>query len=308
MTPILEEALRLWGLEGAQTRKVAERENTVYEIERGQTRAALRLHRQGYRSDAELASELDWMAALAQGGLCVPAPLPSQSGAVLKRVQGVQIDLLTWLPGVTLDTCFETLPPPARAALFESLGQNMARLHLISDQWTPPIGFTRCRWDAAALVGHSPLWDRFWTNPELTSLEQTHLRTFRDQARARLSERSNPDFGLIHADLVPGNVMVDDGQLHLIDFDDGGYGDRLFDIATALLKHAQSPDFNALKSALLEGYSKERAIDVTDLPLFMALRAVTYVGWNITRMTEPNGKARNQRFIKTALHWIDRAA
>ena len=59
-----------------------------------------------------------------------------------------------------------------------------------------------------------------------------------------------------------------------IDFDDGGFGYRLFEVATALLKHRGAADYAALAEALIEGYRAERELDATPLPLFMALRAV----------------------------------
>ena len=57
--------LAAWGLAGAPCRLVAQRENRVYRVETPDGARALRLHRAGYRSPAELKSELDWMAALA---------------------------------------------------------------------------------------------------------------------------------------------------------------------------------------------------------------------------------------------------
>ena len=114
------------------------------------------------------------------------------------------------------------------------------------------------------------------------------------------------DHGLIHADLVAGNVMTDGPNLTLIDFDDGGYGFRLFEIATALLKHTDAPDYPILSDALIEGYTTERALDLAQLDLFIALRAATYVGWNITRMSETGGAARNARFVHAATHHATR--
>ena len=104
--------------------------------------------------------------------------------------------------------------------------------------------------------------------------------------------------------------MVDDDQLHLIDFDDGGFGFRLFDIATALLKNLDEPDYAKLRGSLLEGYASVRSIDLAALDLFILLRAATYVGWNIERMSEGGAIARNQRFINTtrrlALEYISK--
>lgn len=108
------------------------------------------------------------------------------------------------------------------------------------------------------------------------------------------------DYGLIHADLVRENVMVYGDKLWLIDFDDAGFGFRLFDIATTLLKNLHEPDFNQLRGALLAGYRSERPICTRQLDLFMALRAVTYVGWVASRLNEDGSGIRNERFIETA--------
>ena len=138
--------------------------------------------------------------------------------------------------------------------------------------------------------------------PRLTVTCASFLIRFRQHALARLStEQESLDFGLIHADLVPENVMrAEDGTLYMIDFDDGGFGFRLFDIATALIKHRVEPDFTDLRAALIEGYQSQRTLDVGGLEFFMALRAVTYVGWIITRMGEDGARARNKRFLAQA--------
>ena len=95
--------------------------------------------------------------------------------------------------------------------------------------------------------------------------------------------------------------MWDGEAVQLIDFDDGGFGYRLFDIATTLLNNRNEPDYNALKSALIEGYLSVRQIDLDALDLFVALRAATYVGWIMTRMGENGAEARNRRFIDTTI-------
>jgi len=37
-----------------------------------------------------------------------------------------------------------------------------------------------------------------------------------------------------------------------------------------------------------------------ELPLFEAIRACSYIGWNISRMDEAGGRERNVRFIAEA--------
>ena len=108
------------------------------------------------------------------------------------------------------------------------------------------------------------------------------------------------DYGLIHADLVRENVMLDGNDIRMLDFDDGGFGFRLFDVATALLKNRAEPNYGHLQSALIAGYRAKRELNTEKLDLFLALRAVTYVGWIVPRMEEDGSPVRNARFIDDA--------
>lgn len=301
MNVVVGKALPLWGLAGADYALVAARENAVYRIKTPKVTYAMRLHRKGYRSDDELGSELHWMKAVHDGGVHVPIPITSLTGDVMHVVDSIQVDVLTWMDGNTLDAILAQSDASVRIALFYALGQNMARLHEISDAWKPPAGFTRCAWDVDGLVGETPIWDRFWDNPALTIRDRDLLIALRHRAQTDLQDLLvTSDYGLVHADLVAANVIADGTSLCLIDFDDGGYGFRIFEIATALLKHIDAPDYSTLKRTLIDGYASVRAVDLAPLDLFMALRAATYVGWNITRMDEDNGMTRNTRFIQTA--------
>ena len=299
MTDPVEQALALWDMAGAECHFIAGRENRVYQVRHGSEAYALRFKRPGYRDLAELASELDWLAEMARAGLGVPAPRPSVNGRLLETVDGQVVDLITWLTGTPLGRSREpmTLADPVRT--FSDLGAEMARLHLACDEWKVPQGFTRCRWDAEGLLGKAPLWGRFWDSPMLDAPTRAMLRDFRQQA-ARALAALDLDTGLIHADLVRENVLIDGTALHLIDFDDGGYGYRLFDVATALLKNRAEPNYPALRQALLDGYLGVRHLDMDQLDLFLALRAATYVGWIVPRMDEPESTVRNTRFIKDA--------
>jgi Ser/Thr protein kinase RdoA (MazF antagonist) len=299
VTDIVDQALTLWDMTGAKYRFVAGRENLVYCVFHDGERHALRLKRPGYRERKELASELDWMAEMARAGLSVPTPRLSKSRNRLEQVGGHFVDVITWLPGTPLGQSRAPLQLADPERVFSDLGAEMARLHLACDAWTAPEGFTRCTWDIAGLLGRAPLWGRFWENPMLDTATCLMLRDFRTEATQELS-RLDLDAGLIHADLVPENVLIDGTKLRIIDFDDGGYGFRLFDVATALLKHRADPKYPALKQALLGGYLSVRPLDMAQLDLFLALRAVTYVGWIISRMDEPGSPERNRRFIQDA--------
>lgn len=301
MTEDARAALARWGLERSEFTFVAGRENRVFRVRSDRGDFALRLKRPGYRSDAELVSELQWLDAMDRSGLAVPRPEPSLQGRWLEFVQGQRVDLLRWVAGRPLGASREPLDLDDAAGTFFRLGHEMARLHQASDQWSRPAGFTRRAWDLDGLLGEQPLWGRFWENPTLDAPTRRLLEDFRAAATQRIAQRSGTlDYGLIHADLVRENVMIDGSRIALLDFDDGGWGFRLFDLATTLLKNLAEPGYEQLKAALLAGYAQLRPLDPGLLELFIALRAVTYVGWIVPRMGEDGAPGRNRRFVETA--------
>lgn len=301
MTDPVEDALALWGFEKAVCDFVAGRENRVYRVSAAQGDFALRFRRPGYRDDVELLSELQWLDAMHHAGLSVPRPRAALSGKVLEDLGGCRVDMVGWLPGHPLGQSRNRLDVPEPLAVFRQLGAEIARLHTACDAWQVPEGFARCSWDADGLLGENPLWGRFWENPTLDAGTRRLFETFRGEARRHLDgEADGLDQGLIHADLVRENVLLDGAAIRMIDFDDGGFGFRLFDIATALVKNRAEPDYDDLKAALLEGYRGLRPLDERMLDLFMALRAATYVGWIVPRLGEPGSPGRNKRFIDEA--------
>lgn len=301
MTDLAQKAAAEWGLAHARLQFVVGRENQVYRVSDASGDYALRLKRPGYRQSIEIESELMWMATLDRAGILVPRPIPSKRGNLLEPVDGYFVDLLTWLPGQTLGAALLESPQPSVDRLFFDLGRQMALLHAASDAWVKPDFFTRVRWDAEGLLGDSPVWGRFWEHPMLSVDEKILFDDFRAKALQDLGRMQDAiDFGLIHADLVRENVLLHGERIGLLDFDDGGWGFRVFDLATTLLKFMDSRDYAVLKEALLRGYLSVRSMDVSALDLFLGLRAVTYVGWIVPRLGEDGALDRSHRYIATA--------
>ena len=293
--------LAAWGLADAPHRLIAQRENRVYRVETGAGPVALRLHRAGYRSRAELQSELDWMAVLARGGLPVPAPVPARDGRMCVEIDGIAGDVLSWIDGAPMGIDGRLAKLEDMPGTYRALGAAMARLHDLSDAWQPPAGFSRPSWDADGLLGDAPLWGRFWDNPLLNPDQRRLFSAVREVARARLSDADlTADYGLIHADLVPENVMLGPQGLTMIDFDDGGWGYRSFELATAANRTLREDRSQVLIAALLDGYASRREIAPSELLLFQALRGFTYVGWIVPRLDEPGVSQRVERVLSTA--------
>ena len=269
-------------------------ENATFKVEDGEGRAfVLRLHRPGYHTLAELDSERDWTAALHRAGVAVPVGVRAADGRWYVPVATEEDDgpgerlagLTTWTEGEVLSAVLDREGPASAPARFRALGAAAAALHAQAAGWTPPPTFTRHSLDAEGLVGSAPLWGPFWTSPALSVGERALLRDTRERLAAALARlgRGPEIFGLIHADLHPGNVLIDaHGDLTVIDFDDAAFGWRAFDIAVAVSRHWGEADFPAVHSAFLDGYAAVRPLDpgaAALTPMFCLIRALSVIGW-----------------------------
>jgi Ser/Thr protein kinase RdoA (MazF antagonist) len=299
-------ALAHWDLPGQVPELIKYRENAVFKVTLAWGEpAALRLHRPAYHSAAALASELAFMANLRDRGLAVPQPIPAANGALLVAFgEGpFHADLIGWVEGEPLGETGVPLAGKGRdlPAIFRAIGREMALLHGAADAFRQPVGFERPAWDAAGLLGAAPFWGRFWDCPMLAPEDRAYLTGLRETLAARLAAIApGLDYGLIHADIVRENIFVQGDAVAFIDFDDCGFGFRLFDLATTLLRNRREPAYPALSAALIEGYARIRPqveAELEHLPLFLLLRALTYIGWAAARPDLPDNAARLQRYI-----------
>jgi Ser/Thr protein kinase RdoA (MazF antagonist) len=272
---------------------VAVSENVTFRVAAADTadHYALRLHRPGYNSLGELESERCWMEALQRAGVQVQGGLRTRAGAHFCRVWIPQSSeeryagLTRWMPGELLaERLAHSVEAALEARAYCQIGRLAAAIHRQSASWEPPGGFTRPRLDAEGLIGAAPRWGRFWEHPELTMEERALLLQARDTLASRLRAygRSRGSFGLIHADLHPENIVIHDGTVGVIDFDDAAFGWFVYDLATALLECWGTPAYPALRDALVSGYREVRPLASRDegmLETFLLLRGMSMLGW-----------------------------
>jgi len=292
-----ETAALAWGARILRT--LRDRENHVCEcVLPSGDRAALRLHRAGYQSPAAIRSELWWCAELARAGLPVPAALPALDGQLLVGLpDGRQASVIAWMEGEALGEAAKpfTRPLPQVLDIYHALGQLLSRVHQTTDRLVLPDGFTRPRWDLEGLVGDQPHWGRFWEHPAAATDQRITLIRARDALRERLSG----EIGLIHADVLRENVLVNGRSVSLIDFDDSGFGFRLHDLGTALVQTVYHREQPQLRAALMAGYG------TTDEPMVQAFtlaRTLVSVGWTMPRLQpdDPIHKSHLARAVMVA--------
>lgn len=246
-------------------------------------RYCLRVHRPGYQSTRSIESELAWLDALrVDASLPVPQPLAGHSGALLQQIDH---DLQT--RHCVLFRHIEGEEPSFGSGLepiFEVLGGYAARMHQHAESWTRPHGFTRQAWGAGQVLDSDGLWGDWRSAPGV----DVSIRPVLDRLDERLREDlaaygTDADrFGLIHADMRLGNLLVDEERVSLIDFDDSGFCWFAYDFAAAISFHETEPEIAALKDAWLRGYLPLRALtsrDIAALDTMVLLRRMALLAW-----------------------------
>jgi Ser/Thr protein kinase RdoA (MazF antagonist) len=300
---VAEQACKQWTCVTSAPQLFMHRENSVFKVETTRGPAALRIHRHGYHSTAAIQSEMQWMAHLSQNGIHVPEPLANLHHTYLTEIHHngkIYIaDVLTWLAGEPLGNSTDPLAygKSRLERIFFNLGATIAQLHLLSDAWDIPPGFERPAWDRDGFVGERPFWGAFWNASDLSSAQQDVLNQARRKAELELDalRETGADYGLIHADFVRQNILVTATDVRIIDFDDSGFGFRMYDMATALVKNRSEPHYVEIKQSLFDGYRTRRMISERDertLDLFLTMRDFAYLGWMEDRRGEPGVEQR----------------
>ena len=291
-TPAAEAALKFFPIDAVDLSLVSLAENVTFKVtDRSSAAYVLRLHRPGYHTLEELVSERAWIRALAASGIDVPDGVPARDGRdyvpVTIRATGEQryAGMLRWTEGRLLSHVLaETRDDRVVEDYFAQLGALTAAMHNQASAWRPPPGFTRHALDADGLMGEAPHWGPFWEHRSLTAAERRLLR----EARARMHEtlarlsRDPLGYSLIHADMHPGNILVDGDRLVVIDFDDAGFGWHQYDIAVVLTYWQSKPNAEAIERAFLAGYRATRAVPDEGLaliPTFRLIRWMASIGW-----------------------------
>ena len=253
------------------------------------------------------------MQALAESGVRVAEAIPDNGGNlfVSRELAGldgsVQVDVFQWMDGQPLGSVEAGVEggEDEIARIYFTIGELAARVHNQAAAWTPPAGFSRHAWDEDGLVGSRPLWGRFWELPALSGRQRELMKRVRGLLHRELRQLSKAPrhYSMIHADFAPENLMVEGGKVHLIDFDDAGFGWHLFELVTSVHFIQDEDYFEPARQALIGGYRSRRALADEELerwPLFVLARATTYLGWVHTRPETETARELTPMLIDSA--------
>jgi Ser/Thr protein kinase RdoA (MazF antagonist) len=252
LLPCANELLSSYGLGEYQLTSINHEFNSTFKVvsESGE-RFALRINVNSTRSLENLHAEIFFVNSLKS--VLTPKPVANDSGSFVTMAwheasgRILNAVLYTWLDGV------EPGDEPTEEQLF-ALGAAMAKMHLETKGLKLP--------ESAAMPD---LMDFFWgerdflmsADSELSSEEQSLVKAAKVRIEKALAELvESAEVQPIHADLHPWNVMWNEGELAVFDFDDSGLGLPVHDLATSLY-YLDTPE---QEEALLAGYMSVSAL------------------------------------------------
>jgi Ser/Thr protein kinase RdoA (MazF antagonist) len=307
----LREALPLWGqAPDTPCRLLTVSENATFLVEPPGRRIVMRVQRPGYNSEAQIRSELAWLAALRDDDVVpTPAPIPLADGAPLAGFDAGGTRMLI--------ACFEFMPglPPDETgdlvAWFATLGEMTARLHDHARRWTPPAGFVRRVWDWQSCIGPDADWGDWrcgiGLGPEGRAVLERAVAHLRELTNAY--GRDPARWGLIHADMKPANLLAEGSRLGVIDFDDCGMGWFMFDFAASVSGLECDPRLGALQASWLEGYRRAAPVAPEDeaiLPALVLLRRIQLTAWAAGHSETPLGQSAGAGFTAGTVDLAER--
>jgi len=307
LTTVARDALPRFALPpDANIQLVHYRENAVFRIDAsGEPKPwVLRVHRAGYRTPAEIRSELAWTKALGEAGVRTASVRSAVDGDTLALVASAAlgepraVTVIGWIDGVALSD-------DDSSTAYRLVGKTSALIQRHGRQWTPPPWFTRPTWNLDGLVGPRSLWGDYAYLAPLGAERRRLMDRVATVVRRRLDAFGQrvDRFGLTHADLMPDNVLVANGTPYVIDFDDCGYGWYLYDLATLLAIRTGDPEAVRVRESWVEGYRSisplpDEHLEILDY-LIMA-RLLLGLGWMHTRRDTPLAQALTGTVIEFA--------
>lgn len=286
LTDGVKDLLPMWDVsEKANISLLTVSENATFLVqdEAQDLRFIIRVHRPNYHSKKEIVSELMWIQSLReQQVLKTPEPLAMKDGSFVAEFDdngtARYVVAFEFLPGA------QPNEDESLVAGFELLGATSAKLHQQAKNWALPAGFERKKWNFDSAFGSEPLWGDWREALGLDDQGKAILERLCHVLEARLEDygEGTERFGLVHADLRLANLLVDEHDLGVIDFDDCGFSWFMYDFASAVSFLELSPLLPELERAWVRGYKTISPLSAEDeamISTFVMFRRLLLTAW-----------------------------
>ena len=271
-------------------------ENRVYQIGIEDDRPVVaKFYRPGRWSDESIQEEHEFSLDLAAQEIPVVPPIKI-GGETLKHAGLHRLAVYPCRGG--------RAPDLDNYTLLTQLGRLVARIHLEGErsafQHRPRIDLQSYGVDSIDF-----LLDNEFIPEEICDAYESTAELVLDGVETCFERAGGTREIRLHGDFHPGNVLVNEDRLHIVDLDDCRHGPAVQDLWMFLSgdRAEQTPQLEAL----LEGYQSFRRFDPRELHLIEALRSLRimhYAAWLARRWEDPAFKVAFPWF-DTARYWDD---
>jgi Ser/Thr protein kinase RdoA (MazF antagonist) len=283
---VLETAAQLFGTSKDHLEKFEDSEgcaNLVYQYDGDGQARILRISYRPDRPVEHIQAELHFVNYLAEGGVRVSLPVPSENGNLVEVIQaeGIPFIAVSFVKGRGMrvpDNDYRYREGVSMNEYFQNWGQVLGQMHRLTKTYQPlSDSVKRPEWFTWEADSGFPYGDR------LPVIQQKY-----DQLIAELHAlpKDVDSHGLIHNDFNDGNFTVDydNGEITVFDFDDSCYFWFIYDLACAWESGvgwvsrrplAERKDFmDRYMEQVMTGYTLENMLSdawMGRLPLFLRL-------------------------------------
>ena len=301
MLPLARQILEGYALGECELESINHEYNSTFKVTAASgERFSLRINVNSQRTLANLKAEIFWVEQLVtEPNINVPRPLKNSSGEYISKAWHPMLErdlfavLFTWLEGAELGD-------EPTEEMMRATGRAMAHMHVASRDTKLPS-------DAKLPIVDDMFWgygDAISPSDQLTTDEKATLARaveVIETTTQALYARTKPQ--LIHADIHPWNVMWNEGDVAVFDFDDCVIGLPAQDIAVTLYYN----DTEEQDAAFLAGYQQVSPLpDYTEdeLRVLRLQRRINLLSY-ILETENPEHRAMVPEYLEKTLHRVE---
>ena len=276
---LIAKVLPCYGLEDVQACRFWHRGlSDIYLVETPTQRYILRVSHSHWRTKSDIDFELDLLEFLRQHGIPVAYPIRTREQTLSIAISAPE--------GIRYATLF--VHAPGNVALGDlnpaqsyKLGETVALLHQVALEF-------RCKTQRQPLTLDHLLDDSFRTIAPFLAAKAADLDYLTEamfQIKSQLHDfpQEPPFWSVCWGDPHSGNVhFTSDGQLMLFDFDQCGYGWRIFEIAKFLQISLTTGLATKVREAFIEGYQSITQLMNDEIAALQAFTEAAHIwAWGI---------------------------
>jgi Ser/Thr protein kinase RdoA (MazF antagonist) len=252
-------------------------ENRVFKIRlEDRSQVVAKFYRPGRWSYEQIQEEHDFLLELGAEGIEVNQPLILKNNSSILSFKGMYVSFFPLVQGRPVTELL--------TADWPRVGRLLARLHNVGElkeaQYRLPM----------TVHDHPNGWEAFdllekWVDPNVRSRYFTAASELLERFEDTIDERS---FIRIHGDSHKGNLLQNNDQFFMVDFDDFVMGPVAQDL---WMLFSEEEDFEEEKKLFLSGYEELRHFPHEQfawIPLLRGFRIMGYSAWIARRWEDPS--------------------